>query len=441
MNAQSVTPEIQLEPVFPSTAQRGYFSQNLPLFLRRIALSLIFALLCLREYDGLPGETKSPLYDSAWAGFRWVDLFLLALFYVHALWILLTRQQLPRLPKSLKISTLLVLGAIGVAFLYGFYQNGEHLYFDWRNALIGAGLAVVFSCWIQRPTALEDAIHVFAWVMGARILYLLGDYFIAGGGVTGVLPGVRTPVYDGPTLDGAVLLVLLAFRFTQQTIGRARIWWVIAGVAAFLLILLSLRRTFWGEMAFGIVIVAILQKNRRCLWAFVLLPGLLFGYSDRFYLRAKSMNPLAERSSYAISNEDHVGDLLDALDVVEEHPVLGIGLGHSYRTRRITDWKTESWEVHNGLLHAWVFYGLLGLIAYVSFHVSLFRWLKKLQATEADPRVRAFSQVGLAYLFGQFCMSCGFTPWFYGPLGTDILIFFVLGSLLSLQRQTLRRLS
>jgi O-antigen ligase/polysaccharide polymerase Wzy-like membrane protein len=193
-------------------------------------------------------------------------------------------------------------------------------------------------------------------------------------------------------------------------------------------------------MALGIVVVAILQKNRRCLWALVLLPVLLFGYSDRFYLRAKSMNPLAERSSYSITNEDHVGDVLDALDVVEEHPVLGIGLGQSYRTRRITGWKTESWEVHNALLHVWVFYGLLGLIAFLSFHASLFHWLKKLQATEADPRVRAFCQVGLAYLVGQFCMSCGFTPWFYGALGTDILIFFVLGTLLSLQRRTWRRL-
>jgi len=402
---------------------------------------LIFGLLCFREYEGLPGETKSPLYGGAWAGFRWVDLLLLGLFYVHALWILMTRQQLPRLPKSLKISTLLIMGAIGTAYIYGLYQGGEHLYFDWRNALLGAGLAVVFGFWIQRPTALEDAIHVFAWVMGARILYLLGDYLVAGRGVTGVLPGVRTPVYDGPTLDGAVLLVLLAFRFTQQKVGRARkMFWVIAGVAAVLLVLLSLRRTFWGEMALGIVVVAILQKNRRCLWALVLVPLLLFGYSDRFYLRAKSMNPLAERSSYSVTNEDHVGDVLDALDVVEEHPVLGIGLGQSYRTRRITAWKTESWEVHNALLHVWVFYGLLGLIAFLSFHASLFHWLKKLQATEADPRVQAFCQVGLAYLVGQFCMSCGFTPWFYGALGTDILIFFVLGTLLSLQRRTWRRL-
>jgi hypothetical protein len=277
--------------------------------------------------------------------------------------------------------------------------------------------------------------------MSARILYLLGN-FIAGRGVEGTVPGLMTPVYDGPTIDAAVFLALLAFRFTQQEVGRLRkMLWLIAGIAAFLLVLLSLRRSFWGEMAIGTAVIATLQKNRKYLMALVLLSGLVFSYGgSRFYLRAESLNPLAERSSYAITNEDHVSDLLDAFDVVKENPVLGIGLGHPYKTRRIADWKAESWEVHNGLLHVWVFYGLLGLIAYLSFHASLFRWLKKFQATEAEPRLRAFCQVGLAYLFGQFCISCGFAPWFYGQLQSDILIFFILGSLLSLQRRTWRRL-
>lgn len=437
-----MTPEIQLETVFLTAARRDESRQSLSRLLRRITLTFIFTLVCFREYQGLPNEPISFLYQSAWAGFRWVDLLLLGLFYVHALWIVMTRQKLPRLPQSLRTSTLLIFGAISIAFLYGLYQQGEHLYFDWRDVLLGAGLAVVFSCWIQTPAALEDAIHIFALVMSARVFFILANYFVGGGGVEGVVPGLTTPVYDGPTIDAAVFLALLAFRFTQQEVGRVRkMCWVIAGVAAFLLVVLSLRRSFWGEMAVGILVVAILQKNRRYLLAFLLLLGIVFSYGgDRFYLRAKSINPLAERNSYTITNEDHVGDVLDALDVVKEHPILGIGLGHPYRTHRITDWKTESWEVHNGLLHAWVFYGLLGLIAYLSFQASLFRWLQKLQAAEADPRVRAFCQVGFAYLVGQFCVSCVFTPWFYGQLQCDVLIFFVLGSLMSLQRRTWLRL-
>jgi hypothetical protein len=438
-----VLPEVQLETVFPALAYRDESIPILPFLLRRLTLALIFALVCFREYQGLVGEPISPLYGNAWAGFRWVDLLLLGLFYVHALWIMKTRQHLPRLPKSLKISALLILGSIGAAVSYGFYQGGEHLYFDWRNVLLGTALAVVFGCWIQTPLALEDAIHVFAWVMTARILYLLGNYFVLGRGVEGVVPGVITPVYDGPTIDGAVLLVLLAFGFTQQEVGRLqKMCWLVAGIAAFLLVFLSLRRTHWGEMTVGVVVVSVLQKNRKGLWALILLSALLFiGNGSRFYLRAESMNPLAENSPYATTNEDHVGDVLDALDVVKEHPVLGIGLGHSYRTQRITRWKTESWQVHNGPIHAWVFYGLAGLIAFFSFHASLFRWLKKLQTNEADARVRVFCRVGLAYLFGQFCVSCAFSPWPYGQLQCDILIFFIIGSLLSLQRRTSREVS
>src|SRR5439155_5279924 len=115
--------------------------------------------------------------------------------------------------------------------------------------------------------------------------------------------------------------------------------------------------------------------------------------TTNFYRRAQSLNPLADSSSpYATTNEDHVGDVLDAFDQVKSHPILGIGLGRAYKTYRISEWKTESVEVHNGLLHVWVFYGLLGLLAYLLFHSSLFRWLMQLQAPHSDPRVRTFLQ-------------------------------------------------
>lgn len=405
-------------------------------------LVLIFGLVCFREYEGLVGETISPLYDNAWVGFRWVDLIVLALVYVHALWVLKTRQPLPRLPRGLKVSVLLIMAAIAFSVLYGFYQGGEHLYFDWRDVLLATGLAFVFSCWIHTASALDQAIQVFAWIMSARILYLLGNYFL-GGGVEGVVPGLITPVYDGPTIDGAVLLFLLAYRFVpQETRQIRRMFWIITGLSAFLLVALSLRRTFWGEMIIAIVVLALLQKNKQSLWVLILLCALLAAYSGkRMFLRAESMNPFAENTPYTMTNQDHVGDVLDALDVVKAHPLLGIGLGHAYRTQRITMWKVESWQVHNGPLHAWVFYGFLGLMAEFAFHLNLFGWLKEFQATESDLLVRDFCQVGLAYVAGQFGVSCAFSPWPYGQFQCDILIFFVIGSLLSLERTRAWRVS
>ena len=54
---------------------------------------------------------------------------------------------------------------------------------------------------------------------------------------------------------------------------------------------------------------------------------------------------------------------------------MGIGLGRSFATLRIQDWKEESVMVHNAPLHVWLKYGLLGLACYVWFHLAMFRWL------------------------------------------------------------------
>jgi hypothetical protein len=434
-------PEIQLEAAFPVVERPDKIRRYLTLLPRRLVLASLFLLVSFRQHSSQDG-LSSALYDPVWGGFRRIDLLLLGVFYVHGLWILATRQRMPRMPKSLKRPALLFFGAVGIAYLYGLYQQGEHLYFDWREIVLGVGLGLIFICWIKTAAALQEAVRVFAFVMSTRIFYLLVSYAV-GRGVEGTVPGLVTPVFDGPTLDAAVLLALLAFRFCSErqthTYRAQKIWWMIAGAGASLLVLLSFRRTFWGEMVVGtLVLVAFLGKKYiATLVPLLVMLGLVVVVADRrFYLRAESLDPFADKSQYAITNEDHVGDVLDAFDQVKEHPVLGIGLGRPYTTYRIRAWKTESSEVHNALLHVWVFYGLVGLVAYIWFHASLFRWLKQLQATHANPGVRVFCQVGLAYLFGQFLMTCAFTPWFYGELQTNILIFFVVGSCLSLQRGT-----
>ena len=54
---------------------------------------------------------------------------------------------------------------------------------------------------------------------------------------------------------------------------------------------------------------------------------------------------------------------------------MGIGVGTSYSTWHIRNWKTESVMVHNAPLHVWLKYGIAGLACYVWFHIALLRWL------------------------------------------------------------------
>jgi hypothetical protein len=428
--------ETELKPQFGAAVQTGGISRRLPV-LRWLFLTLIFSLLWFREYSSADGP-RSFLYLEAWGGFRWIDFMVLGLIYPHLLWILATRKSFPKIPRILKKPALLFLAALGVSLLWGFYQGGSHVYFDWRNIFLGVGLALMFSWWIRTPAALHEAAYIFAAMMGLLVFYALEGYLTGTRGVLNVIPGLATPLYDGPTLSAVVLLALLAFRFApHEPSFFQRTWWTIVGCSAFLLVLLSFRRTIWAELAIGALILAALQRKRR-LAAFgliVVVGAFIVGLGgERVYRRAESMNPFAAgQSEYTNTNEDHINDVLDALDQVKQHPLLGIGLGRTYRTPRISDWKAESWGVHNGLLHVWLLYGLLGLVAYLWFHASLFRWLKRLQAARSAPRARAFAQVGLAYLVGPFLVSFAFSPWPYGALNTDLLVFFIIGSLLSLQ--------
>jgi hypothetical protein len=397
----------------------------------------MFILVWFQERSSA-NEVPSTLYSNAWMGIRWVDIFLLSVFYFHLLVILRTRAQLPKLPEILRGPAILFLAAVGISLAYGLYRGGSHVFFDWRNLALGIGLALVFAHWIQTPDILHRAVRLLGVVLGARILYILASYVVKGQGTDEIVPGLTVPIFDGPTLGASVLLALLGLRFYHvESSPLQRGWWAILGGAGFMVVLLSLRRTAWGALAIGLlVVVPFLEKRRLAVFTMLLLTlGIAVRVGDdRFYRRAQSLNPFADSSSdYARTNEDHIGDVLDAVDQVKENPILGIGLGRTYQTSRITGWKTESWGVHNGPLHAWVVYGFLGMLAYLWFHMNLFRWLRRLQATHTDSRVRAFLQVGLAFLLGLFVMSLGFSPWPYGELQGTILIFFILGCSLAVK--------
>jgi hypothetical protein len=437
MGISTAHSQIQADSLSPTVIWRASATSIKPA-LGGIVLTVLFSLLCCREYNSVDG-TSFFLYSDAGAGFRWVDLLLLGIIYPHVLWVLMTRRRLTSAPNAIMRPALLFFVAIAIAFMQGLYQEGSHLYFDWRNIVLGIGLAGIYVFWIQTPSDLRRAVKLLALIMGIRILYLLANYTL-GRGTEGGVPGLRTPIYDGPTLNAAVFIVLLAFCYTrvQSLTVLHRSIWTFVGLSAFMLTLLSFRRTAWAEVVVGVLLLLLLTTRMRlATFAFLLLIsiGTALIANEQLYLRIQSFNPFTSNTSaYTTTNEDHVGDVLDALDHVKENPVLGIGLGRPYTTKRIREWKTESWEVHNALIHVWLFYGMLGLIAYLWFHVGLFRWLNRVRSKHPDAHVQAFCQAGLAWIVGQFAITCGFAPWPYGALQTNVIAFFIIGGALSMQR-------
>jgi hypothetical protein len=402
--------------------------------LRRYAGSLVlaslFLLLWCRQYDS-PDGPASFLYDKAFGGVRWVDLLLLSFVFAHALLFLYSGRKWLLVPSKISRPSWVFLAVVAFAFTYGWRNGGDHLFFDWRELFLGAALTLVFSYWVRTPAELKFAVQIFAILFSLRIIFILASY-AAGGGTDSVLEGVRTPLYDGATLSEAGFLAVLGLNFSlDDTSFAGRIFWAMCGFLGYLLVFAAFRRTFWGEVFISTVVVLLTRSRARLkLIGAVFIPALIVVLVAGPFVekRLASFNVTENTTEYADTNLDHINDILDAMDHVREHPILGIGLGRPYQTFRIVQWKTESVVVHNALVHVWLFYGLAGLITYVWFHISVFRWLRGFRL-RSDPVFRTFAGTALAYIIAQFVMAAGFSPWPYGDLQNAIVLAFVFGSL------------
>ena len=395
---------------------------------RAVTLCALLSLVFVPEYVQGNGDpaAKSVLYHDASSGLRLIDILVLMLFVVHAVALGCSRQHRRQLPARLMLPLAGFAVAILASILYGIERGGHNFFFDWRALALGVCLYVVYRSWIETADDARTAILVFAAV-GAVRMFIAFAMYIAGSGA--VLLDLRIPLFDGPTLSTIVFAGLLAVSLSQHASGWSNRWlWTLFGAAAMFLVVLCFRRSYWAELVIGLLLLGLISGGRRLrpllLLAFtVAVASLTLGRP--FVERLSSLNFTQADSSYAEDNVDHVGDVLDAWDEVRASPVMGIGLGRSYPTWRIRDWKEESVMVHNAPLHVWLKYGLLGLLFYLVFHLSLFGCLRE-QAAHAPPAHQLVVRAILAYLAAQFIVSLGFTPWPYSAMQSTNLIAFLL---------------
>ena len=171
-----------------------------------------------------------------------------------------------------------------------------------------------------------------------------------------------------------------------------------------------------------------LQKRRRVrklLLTMAMVAIVAATLGPTFYERMQSLNFTNGESEFSQGNPDHVGDVLDAWEQVRQQPLLGMGLGRSYPTLRIQDWKEESVMVHNAPLHVWLKYGLTGLACYMWFHFAVFRRLHQ-RYRALSPEDQIWPGIALVYLAAQFAVSLGFAPWPYSSVQSVTLISLVL---------------
>ncbi len=393
----------------------------------------MFSVIFLPEflYRG-NGGSGSIVYAKAVAGFRFIDLGILALVLLHVVALACSRQKVVCFPRGLILPGLGFLFCIATGIAYGRLHGGANFFFDWRALGLGIGLYFVWAFWLQTPGDVHSAVRLFAAYMAARVamLYVL---YLTGRGET--LLGVPIPMFDGPALSAIVFTALLAFRYQERASDRFRkLLWMALAAAACLVVLLCFRRTYWGELAAGTAILMLLQRRHRVrnfalVATMVCITALTLGQS--FAARIESLDVLQMDSEFGTDNADHWHDLLDAGDQVRQSPLMGIGVGTAYPTWRIRNWKSESVMVHNAPIHVWLKYGAAGVVCYLWFHLALLVWLyrrgKYLPASES-----AFLNVAFAYLSAQFVMTLGFAPWPYSELQLTTLLSFILAAAFSI---------
>jgi O-Antigen ligase len=349
---------------------------------RRICQALLllplFSLILLPEYvQGLGDpETKSALYTVTVGPLRMIDVVLLVLIAVHGLAWASSRRSRMSVPKELALPGLGFVAAIAFAMIYGWLHGGNNLFFDWRGLALGVGLYGVFAMWVQSPQEADWAVRLFAGYLALRMIWIFAG-FARGGGDE--IVGMRIPVFDGPTLSAIVFTALLALCLSDASASRGRaLTWNILSAAAYVLVLLCFRRTFWTQLGIATLLLLMLQKKRRgrkLILATLAVVIATAALGPAFYERMQSMDFTQDESAFSQGNPDHVGEVLDAWEQALQRPLMGIGLGRSFQTARIQGWKEESVMVHNAPLHVWLKYGLLGLGCYLWFHAALLRWL------------------------------------------------------------------
>ena len=365
------------------------------------------------------------------AGFRFIDLAILALVLLHFFAVACSRKPIVYFPRALVLPGLMFLLCIVAGVFYGELHGGTNFFFDWRALALGIGLYFVWAFWMQTPADVQSVVRLFGVYMAGRIALLYALY-LAGRGDT--LLGVPIPTFDGPALSAIVFTALLAFWYrTKSGKSLSKLLWTGLAGASYLIVLLCFRRTYWGELAIGTIVLLLLQSGHR--FRNLILVGTMLGIAgftvgQPFAARIQSLDVMQMDDEFSAGNSDHLHDLEDAWDQVRQSPLMGIGVGTAYPTWRIRNWKNESVMVHNAPIHVWLKYGAVGLVCYLWFHVALLGGLC-LRSKPPAGNNAPFLNVAFAYLTAKFVMTLGFAPWPYSELQLTTLTSFIVAAAFS----------
>lgn len=320
---------------------------------------------------------------------------------------------------------------IGVPIALGVVVGIEHgtksPFGDWRDMFVGALFAI--GLWSTVLTSEEGCFRfaqLFAGMVGAYGFVQLVQYATGGGEIA--FYG-RTPTGDHATLEYMVAAVgvSLAMLRTRRT---PALWWMTIAVGT-MVVVLAFRRYAWVEIGTVFAVFLLLSgKNRMKYIVGVLgvtcaavIAITLLGSTLDWGARVASLNPWANKQTNALAatNQGHLNEVLDGMDQIRAHPLVGLGVGKTYVGKRTARWKGDAGMVHNGPIEMWIKFTVLGFFAFFAVYFILFRavWRRRHGTNYSD----LLAWGAGSFLLGQFFVTATVYAWPFGVWEKSILEF------------------
>ena len=253
-------------------------------------------------------------------------------------------------------------------FVYGLVSTVSSIFAETRIHQGYEGMLwfkmLIFPCALilyrEVPKLREYAQYAFAMVAGGGacwglIEFVFFDQRDLEHRING--PSSHVMTYSGILLPLSVMMLILAW--------RQRRWWQIAALGfSALTLLLTFTRSVWLGFAVAVFVIVGLSRARLVLYA---LPALvLFVTFMPLDLFSRLISTFDLQQS---SNFDRIRMLEAGVEMIRDHPVLGVGPANvkaEYAIYRRHDApRPRPPHLHNNVIQLWAERGILGLAAYL----------------------------------------------------------------------------
>ena len=268
------------------------------------------------------------------------------------------------------------------------------------------------------PRLREFMLYASVLFGGGMAVWGLLEYFVLGqrdleNRMTG--PSSHVMTFSNLILPMSVLFIVLWF--------YQRKWWQLGvGLLITFALLLTLTRSTWLGWSAAVFVLLMLKKTQ--IRYYVPAALLLFVSFMPLPLFSRLMSTFDMKQE---SNFDRVRMLEAGVEIIKDHPVLGVGpanVKEVYSLYRKWDApRSRPPHLHNNVIQLWAERGILGLFAYLLF-IALF--LRECARGRAGPQ-RMYADIGIGVtvaltVAGLFEFNWGDTEVFYLTLNLAALV-------------------